>query len=334
MNWAQGYTAEYYATRVDPLTWRDIERIEITGGSIKRDVDGLRESAQISCDTYPQGIEQWVRIYLDCTQGGSNEHVALFTGLATSPHRDMDGVREQSSIECYSVLKPASDVFLLRGWYAPAGVSGASIIKDLLSSLPAPVQIEDNAPTLASPIIAESGETKLTMTEKILSAINWRIRLRGDGTISVEPKGNLAVATFDPLEYDVLETEVKVSADWFDAPNVFMAVDNDLTAIARDDSPKSPLSTVNRGREVWAQDTASNLSSAQTIEQYAKTKLEEAQKVKKTASYNRRFMPDILPSDIIRMRYPKQDVDGLFTVKSQSITLGYAATTNEEITSL
>lgn len=334
MNWAQGYTAEYYATRVDPSTWRDVERIEITGGTIKREDDGLRDSAQIYCDRYPQGIEQWVRIYMDCEQGGSNEHVALFTGLATSPQKDMDGIMETSAIECYSVLKPASDVYLLRGWYAPAGASGAVVIKDLLSSLPAPVEIADNAPQLSSAIIAEDAETKLTMIEKILTAIDWRLKIRGNGTISVEPKNDDQVASFDPLDVDVLETEIKVTADWFDAPNVYMAIDNDLVAIARDDSVDSPLSTVNRGREVWAQDNASNLADNQTIEQYAAMMLKQAQQVKQTVSYNRRFFPDIFPSDVIRMRYPEQGVNGLYEVKSQSITLGYSATTNEEITAI
>jgi len=333
MNWANGYIAEYYATKIDPATWRDLERIEITGGTVKREAEGLRDSAQIYCDKYPQGIENWIRIYLDVKQGGSNEHVALFTGLATSPSKDMNGVIETSAVECYSVLKPASDIYLLRGWYAPAGVQGGKVIKDLLSELPAPIEVADNSPALSSSIIAEDAETKLSMVEKVLTAINWRLRLTGDGRLHVEPKPLEAIATFDPLEYDVLETEIHVAADWFSAPNVYMAIDNDITAIARDDSVKSELSTVNRGREVWAQGTA-NLADNQTIEQYAKEMLKQAQTVKQSATYNRRFMPDILPSDIVRMRYPKQGVDGLYTVKSQSITLSYNATTNEEIIAL
>ena len=132
----------------------------------------------------------------------------------------------------------------------------------------------------------------------------------------------------------MLETEIHVAADWFSAPNVYMAIDNDITAIARDDSADSPLSTVNRGREVWTQDNAANLADNQTIEQYAKMMLSQAQAVKQTASYNRRFIPDVYPGDMVRMRYPEQGVNGLYTVKSQSITLSYNATTNEEITAL
>ena len=334
MNWAQGYTSEYYATRVDPATWRDIERIEISAGSVKRESSGLRNSANIYCDKYPQGIEQWVRIYMDTRQGGSNEHVALFTGLATSPVRDMDGVIETSAIECYSVLKPAADVYLLRGWYAPAGASGGSVIKDLLQDLPAPVDVAENSPQLISSIIAEDGESRLTMTEKILTAINWRMRVTGFGRIVIEPKTTNPVAVFDPFENDVIETRIRIKGDWFSAPNVFMAVSGDVSAIARDDSLKSPVSTVNRGREVWAQDTAANLADNQTIEQYARTQLEIAQKIQKTVGYERRFIPEVYPGDVIRLHYPEQDADGDFMISSQSIELGYSAQTSEEVTSL
>ena len=36
MNWNKGFSAEYYASVVDPSTWRDIERFEIIDGDINR----------------------------------------------------------------------------------------------------------------------------------------------------------------------------------------------------------------------------------------------------------------------------------------------------------
>ena len=331
MDWSKGYTAEYYLAIVDPGTWRDIGRINITGGSIKRDLESLRESAAVDVREKPQGVESWVRVYLDSKQGGATEHVAIFTGLATTPKDNLNGVIRNNSLECYSVLKPAYDVDLLRGWYAPAGASGASLIADLLSVTPAPVYAAENAPILRSNIIADDSETRLTMIDKILTAIDWRIRIDGYGTINIEPKPSEAAATFDPLEFDVIEQEISVTADLFNCPNVFMAIDEDLTAIARDDSPDSLLSTVNRGREVWARDTSCELADNETIEQYAYRRLKEEQKVEKTASYNRRFMPNVTAGDLIRLHYPEQDLDGLFEVTSQNIELSFSARTSEEI---
>ena len=169
------------------------------------------------------------------------------------------------------------------------------------------------------------------MIEKILTAIDWRIRIAGDGSIRVEPKSTDPVIKFDPVDFDVIENEVSVNADWFDCPNVFVAVEDDLTAIARDDSARSILSTVNRGREVWLQESGCELAANETIEQYAVRRLKESQKIYKTASYKRRFMPNVYPGDYIRMNYPQQNLDGVFQVSSQSIELGYAAKTTEEI---
>ena len=334
MDWSKGYSATYYAKRVDPATWRDLETIKLTGGSIKREPSGLRESADIECVNYDVGVERWIRVYLDTRQDGSAGHEALFTGLATSPDDELDGRLQKNTLECYSVLKPADDVYLLRGWYAPAGARGGDVIKDLLSVSPAPIMVAEDSPLLSASVIAEDDETRLTMAEKILDAIGWRIRIDGDGTINVEPLPLDPVVTFDPLENDVIETELKISADWYSCPNVFLAIDEDMTGIARDDSPDSPLSTVNRGREVWAMENHCELAQNESIGQYAQRKLIEAQRIQRTAEYDRRYFPGVVPSDLVRLHYPAQKLDGVFNIESQTIELGYGARTSEQVSTV
>jgi len=333
MDWSKGYSASYYMTSVDPVTWRDEQRIEITGGTIKNESSGLMQSADVKCVNYEQGVERWIRLYLDTRQSGSGAHVAMFTGLATSPDDNIKGTRHSNELQCYSVLKPADDVYLPRGWYVPSGANGTQTVKELLGVSPAPIEVEEvtDYPFLANSIVAEESETRLTMAEKILAAINWRLRILGDGTIFICNYSADPVASFDPIVNDLIETEIKVNYDLFNCPNVYMAISGDLTAIARDDSPDSPLSTVNRGREVWVQETNCNLSNKESLAQYSKRKLDEAQKVNKTASYDRRYVPDIFPTDVVRLHYPAQGLDGLYVVSEQSIELGYGARTSEEI---
>lgn len=331
MDWSKGYSATYYMTKVDPISWRDKERFDLTGGSIKREVDGLRESASIDVVGYPTGQEDWIRVYLDAGQEGDHEHVALFTGLATSPGDQINGTMRSGQLDCYSVLKPADDIALLRGWYAPMGSSGGNVIRDLLGVISAPIDVADDAPVLTSHIIAEEGETRLTMAEKILLAIDWRLKIAGDGSISIEPASKDPVVTFDPLKNDMIETTINVKTDWFDAPNVFLAVDDDLTAIAKDESLDSPLSIPNRGREVWMQESGCDLASSETIAEYAARRLKEEQIISKTASYDRRFFPGVIPGDYVRLHYPAQGLDDSFFVNSQSIDLGYAARTSEDV---
>lgn len=331
MDWTKGYSSNYYIKTVDSATWRDLETIRITGGSIKKEREGLRESAEVKCTEY-DGTESWIRVYLDANQGGSYAHEALFTGLATSPKWDIDGRRRSAELECYSVLKPAEDILLPRGWYVSAGANGAEAVRSLLSASPAPVTIADGAPALTNSIIAEDEETNLSMADKILEAINWRLRISGDGTISIEPYDVSADVDLDPLENDVIETKISVENDWFSCPNVFRAIDEDMTGIARDDDPASPLSTINRGREIWMQEDNCDLAEDESIAEYARRMLKDAQRVSQTVSYDRRYLPDVLPGDLIMLRYPEQGVDGLYMVESQDIELGHGATTSEEVT--
>lgn len=331
MEWNKGFSALYHMTLVDPITWHDIGRIEITGGSIQRESDGMMQSADIDTREFPAG-ERYIRIYLDARQEGGGDTVALFTGLATTPDTDYNGVIESHTVQCYSVLKAADDVLLERGYYVPAGISADVILNQLLSVVPAPVEVADGAPSLLASIVADEDDTYLDMVQRVVAAINWRMRLTGMGEIVIEPKPKDATMTFDPLDNDCIETQITVTNDWYACPNVFRAIDEDMTAIARDDSEDSPLSTINRGREIWAQDTSCDLNDNESIGEYAARRLREEQKNALSATYKRRFQPDIMPDDLIYLKYPEQGLNGVFRVTSQTIDLGYGATTSEEVT--
>lgn len=329
MDWSKGYSSRFYMSIVDPSSWRDTETIKITGGKVSRSSDGLMQSADVECNRYDQTRERYVRIYMDIDQGGAHAHVPIFTGLATSPDRDIDGRAVSHSVACYSVLKPCDDIALPRGWYAPQGGSGAQIVGRLLSVSPAPVSVEGESPTLVAPLIAEDGETNLSMVWKILEAINWRLRINGNGEITVEPKPTESAVTFDPLEFDVLETKLSVTKDWYSCPNVLMCICDDFSAVVRDDDIESPLSIETRGREVWNVETDCDISSGESIGAYAKRRLKELQTVQKEISYDRRYVPEVYPGDVVTLHYPEQELVGDFRIESQSITLGYSARTSE-----
>lgn len=330
MNWSKGYTSAVYVREVDRSTWRDLDRIEIYGGSVDRSAGDLQQSASLQCVDFAQDREIWVRVWMDVNQEGAADHVALFTGLATSPTRDINGRLFTNSVECYSVLKPAADVLLPRGWYAAAGASGADLVAELLAATPAPKAVAGSSPALATSYVAESGESNLTMAGKILTAIGWRTRITGDGTIYIEPQPEEAAVSFDCLEADAVEPVLSATYDWYTCPNVLRATRSGVSAVAVDDDPNSIFSTINRGREIWAEEKSVTLSNRETLESYATRRLKELQKAIYSVSYSRRYHPDLYVGDLVRLHYPEQRVDGIYRITSQSIDLAKGGRTQEE----
>lgn len=337
VEWKNGYSATYYATFVDPRSWADQEQIKLTGGSIQRAASELLESADLDCRNYNQSQERWIRVWLDVKQGSSYSHTALFTGLATSPGRSINGTIESQKVQCYSVLKPAQDILLDRGYYAPLGTDGAYLIKDLLSCLNAPVdisKISSENSSLTQAIVAENGENHLSMTSKVLYSMNWRIKISGLGVVSVEPYVKEPVVYFDSIDNDMVEPSLSVNFDWYDCPNVVRAVMDDQVSVAKDENENSPLSIANRGREVWYEETNCVLNDKESLQGFAERRLQELQRVSTSISYDRRYHPDIYPTDVVGLNFPRQNISGLYMVSSQTIDLGFSAKTSEEVLKL
>lgn len=322
ITWTEGYTAEYYGCYVDPVTGRDLNRFEITGGEVTRMTDELRVNASFEATGFSG--EHWIRLYMDARQSGSGAHIPLFTGLTATPQTKLIGTREKMTVACYSPLKVDSDILLPRGWYAPTGIGADSIIKQLLE---APFGLSsEELPALKEAIIAEDGETRLSMTEKILAATGYSMEVTGTGAIRIFKTADDPVDRYGTTN-DAIEPEVEVEEDYFAAPNVLLAISDDLTAIARDEDPNSKFSIPTRGREIWIEDTA-DLNDSETIAEYAQRRLKEEQNITKTITYSRRFNPAITPGSVIEMTY--QPIRGKYRVIEQTVKLTYNGRTEEK----
>ena len=337
MDWSRGFHALFYASFVDGGTWGDVERFEITGGSISKTGENLKESANINCVSYQSFNERWIRVWMDTNQNGSVAHIPLFTGLAMNPSRSFNGTYETNTLTCFSVLKPVDDVLLPRGWYIRKGSDVRSEVLTLLEPTKAPIDFDDDPPQLANDIVAEEGETNLSMVNRILEAIKWRITIDGYGTIHIQTVAfdgsriiEPPVKTFGDLENDVLELSVNVEHDWFNSPNVFRAISEGLTAIAKDEDPDSIYSTVSRGREIWMEETECVLETGETLADYAARRLKEEQQITYKVSYKRRFDPDVYVSDLVMIHYPSIQLNGYFKIDSQTVDLSGGAPTSEE----
>lgn len=335
MNWNSGFTAIYELQRVDPVSWQDTGSFALVTGSISKSNSGLMESADITM-TQPPG-ECWLRVYLKARQGESGERTALFTGLASAPQRKLEGNSETYKVECYSVLKPAEDTLTPRGFFIPSGVPGAEAVADLLRVCPAPVSYGAMSPALLEPIVSEDKDTYLSVAQRILGIIGWRIRINGRGMLEIVPQAQDESARFDEHENDSIEVSITDTNNWFSVPNCLRVVSGGNCVEARDDSMTSALSTVSRqatrggSGEIWAQESVSSLGEGDTLQMYAERRLKELQTPARKISYARRYRPDVTVGDKVRLHLPGHGIDDVFTVSSQKITLGYSARVTEEV---
>lgn len=329
VNFSNGLSAIYYATRVDPKTWADSDEIPIISGKItKKSGSDLVVSADLSVNV-PIEEEEWLRVYMVAQQGGDKVRIPLFTGIASSPSRDIKGNSETRKLDCYSVLKVAADVLLPLGWFAPARTKGGDLIKILLSDLPCPVELDEGSPNIISSFVAGDNDSKLSVAQDIAEAINWQIKVNGDGSVRICPKPLTIAGTFDNIENDIIETSVTDSRDIFNVPNVLRVTLNGSAATARDDEPDSVYSTVNRGREIWHQEAA-KLAAGESLGEYAARRLKELQNPSRKLSYSRRFQPDVDVNDLVSIVYPKQNIGDVFRIQSQTIEMSHGAKVKEE----
>lgn len=331
IDWNKGFTATYYGSFVDPESFNDTERFEILSGSISNTDSGLRTSADVECRKFDATKERLIRIYLEAKQKESGERIPLFTGYATSPEIQMTGNIKRYPLQCFSVLKPAEDTYLPRGWFAGQGTQGAEVVKTLLAPCKCPVEIDGESPILSQHYIAEDNETNLSMIDKLLTAMNWRLRIQGDGSVQITGKATEPVALYDPVNNDSIEPEITLSNDWYNCPNCLRVLTDTAGVEVLNEDPDSVLSIQNRGREVWTQETSPELTNNESLEDYAKRRLQELQSYYLKVKYNRRFNPTVLVGDMLALYYPAQGISGRYYVQSQTIELGHGAKTNEEV---
>ena len=320
---------EYYI--VDPSTWRDIKPIEnVKTCTITRDLNtDTLGSATIELD----GLvgEALLRIYLITIQNGLRERHPLGTFLVQTPASKFDGKARSVSLDAYTPLLELKE--------NPPPL-GYSIFKDenimsnaymiMREHMRAPVVEVQCDKKLYSDFVANTDDTWLSFIKDLIANANYYLDLDENGRVLYHPKQNTAalqpVCTYDDGNSSILYPEVNLNHDIYGIPNVIEVVyssgyDNYFVRVENND-PNSPVSTINRGREILSRITDPKLYGNPTkkqIQEYAEQTLKEASTVEYTASYIHGYRPTRL-GDCVRLNYKKADlIDVKARVISQSI---------------
>ena len=343
INWSQSYNVEWRLMQVNKDTWADIgnpvgsdpEGVKVKKVHIDRDATSsipMLESASVDLE-YPiqtnDWKDGWYRFEGLFTQAGYSERIPIITFLTESNDGEADFGVISTTVQGYSVLKPASDRAMLLGSYVPKGVNGAEYAAELLRQcIFAPVVVEGSF-TLDDYLAYGEETSYLETVWDLLDAGNFCMTISGDGIVTVKPKPTGYSLKFTADTENILFPKISYTRDRSSIPNVYRAISGSSWYEAVNDNPDSELSTVGRGRRVDAVDTSPKRVNGETLRAYAERRLEEESTYHKTYKYKREYAPEVHPFDLVVATLPKYSFEGSLRVLTQSIECGAAITVDE-----
>ena len=331
-------TFEYYI--VDPNTWADIKKLDnVKSCTINRDLDtDTLGSASVNI-TNSVG-ESYIRVYLITTQNGLSEKHPLGTFLVQTPSSSFDGKIRNVSMDVYTPLLE------LKEKQPPIGYS---ILKDsnimenayliTRENVRAPVIKTECSNTLNGDFVANSNDNWMTFTKDLISNAKYEYALDEMGRILFSPKQDVVslqpVWTYDDNNSSILYPDIDMNHDLYGIPNVVEVIyssgkDYYYTKVVNDD-PNSPISTINRGREIVYRETNPDMVGRPTemqIQEYANTLLRNLSSVEYTITYKHGYCPVRL-GDCIRLNYSKA---GLTDIKAKVISQSISCKPGCEVT--
>ena len=331
VDWTKSYASDWRVMRVNEFTWADEETLKgVDSISISRDCTDdvpLLETASFELSqevgaSFPFGF---YRVEMVVRQNGSENLEILGTFLLGKTSRTTDKNRDVLSLSGQSVLWPASKMYMADGAFAVKGSDGAAYcVKLLRASLPFGVSIKAEGNfTLDDHIVFDHSSTYLDAVWSILDSAGWCIKLDGYGNITIQPKPDEISLYLDQAHACILFPEVNEDVDLTEIPNVYRIIDNDQTIEVVNDLSTSEVSTVNRlGIRIEEVEDSPDLINGESLEQYARRKLEESSTVVVQKQYEREYWPDVRPFDMVSGSIEGAGLVGDMRVLQQTLDCG------------
>lgn len=319
-------TYEYYI--VDPNTWKDTTQVKsIKRSSIDRDSDA-ETLGSATFEMVDSLDECYIRNYLVAIQNGVSYRFPLGTFLVETPSFSFDGKSKNVSVDAYTPL------IELKENLPPIGYS---LLKNdnimnaayriCRENARAPV-VETKCDTvLHNDFVANTNDTWMSFTSDLIANAKYTIDLDELGRIIFSPKQDTAslqpVWTYTDDDKSILHPSLTMNHDIYEVPNVVEVIYSEdgtyyYSRVVNDD-PNSPISTVNRGREVTYRVTDPDVIGDPTknqIDEYANQLLRDMSVIDYTVSYTHGYCP-VRIGDCVRINYTRA---GLIGVKAKVIS--------------
>lgn len=322
-------TFEYYI--VDPATWKDKKKIDnVISSTINRDLNtDTLGSASISI---AESLgECYIRIYLITIQNGVKSKYPLGTFLIQTPSYSFDGKIKNITMDAYTPLLE------LKENPPPLGYSilkGSNILDNayriVREQVRSPVIKVGYHETLYNDFVANTDDTWVSYVRDLLANAKYLLGLDEMGRVLFLPKQETAslqpVWTYDDNNSSILLPKIDINHDLYGIPNVVEVVYSNgqecYYGKAVNDDINSPISTVNRGREIKHRVINPSMMGNPTenqIQEYAKSLLKELSSLEYTITYTHGYCP-VRIGDCVRLNYSRAGLNGVKAkVISQSI---------------
>lgn len=330
-NWTESMqqTFEFYI--VDPGTWKDVKKLtNVKSCTISRDLT-LETLGSATFDITESVGEAYIRVYLITIQNGLTEKFPLGTFLVQTPSTSFDGKIRSVSMDAYTPLLE------LKENPPPFGYSIAkdkNIMKEayllVREHARAPVVETECSTTLIYDFVANTDDTWMAFLTDLIANAKYSFALDEMGRILFAPKQDTAslqpVWTYTDNNSSILSPEIDMDHDIYGIPNVVEVIysngSNSYYSRVVNDDPNSPISTINRGREIIHRVTDPELNGSPTARQidlYAEQLLRELSSLEYTLTYTHGYCP-VREGDCIRLNYERADLKDIKAkVISQSI---------------
>lgn len=330
-------TFEYYV--VDSGTWMDKEKITtVKSCKITRDSD-TETLGSATINVTESLMECYIRIYLVTVQNGITEKFPLGTFLVQTPSTDFNGKVRDISLDAYTPLLELKEKMPPIGYALLADENIMDMAYRLARQYArAPVVKTTSESVLSSDFVASTDDTWLSFLSDMVANAKYTFDLDERGRIMFAAKQDLAslqpIWTYNDDNSSILYPDLTLKHDLYGIPNVVevtYSVGNDvLYSRVVNDDPNSPISTVNRGREVPYRTTNPSLAgipNQEILDDYAKNLLRELSSVEYTISYTHGYCPVRL-GDCVRLNYTRA---GLTNIKAKVISQTINCSTGCEV---
>lgn len=318
-------TFEYYI--VDPGTWRDSKKLNnVKSCTIDRDTTASTLGSA-TIDITEAIDECYVRIYLITIQNGIREKFPLGTFLVQTPSSKHNGKIINVSLDAYTPL------IELKENPPPLGYSifkNENIMSHVCSLTQeharAPIVETKSDETLYYDFVANTDDTWLSFIFDLMGRANYIFDLDEMGRILFSPKQDTAslrpVWTYTDDNCSILYPEFDIERDLYGIPNAVEVVysngSESFYAKVVNDDENSPISTINRGREILRRFPNPDFGGVPTesqVEEYAEQLLRDLSTLEYTIAYSHGYCP-VRPNDCVRLDISKI---GLTNVKAKVV---------------